>query len=221
MIEIKDLKKIYKVKKGPEVVALRGINITFPTYGLVFILGKSGCGKTTLLNLIGCLDKFDCGDIFFSGVSVKNFSDKEASSYRANNIGFIFQDFLLLEDVTVANNLIIASELQGKKLTIEEVDIALEEVEMKGYLNRRSSELSAGQKQRIAVARALIKDPKVILADEPTGNLDNENSLIIFELLKKISAKKLVIIVSHDSEAAQKYADLIVKMVDGNIIGQE
>jgi ABC-type lipoprotein export system ATPase subunit/ABC-type antimicrobial peptide transport system permease subunit len=218
MIELKKVSKTYKSKKSANTIALKDISIKFPEKGMVFILGKSGSGKSTLLNVLGGLDKYDNGDLIINGKSTKNFSAKEFDAYRNTYIGFIFQDFNILEKYNVYDNVKLSLDLQDKKVSKQEIEATLNKVGIDNLGKRKTNELSGGQKQRVAIARALIKNPDVILADEPTGNLDSTTSTQIFELLKELSKNKLVIIVSHDSESAKKYADRIIELKDGEII---
>ena len=218
MLETIGLTKVYKPKKGNPVTALQDISIRFPDRGMVFLLGKSGSGKSTLLNLLGGLDKYDAGDIVLDEVSTKKFSQSDFDSYRNACMGFIFQEYNVLYDFTVGVNIALAIELQGRRASDEEIDRILQEVDLSGYGRRRPNELSGGQLQRVAIARALVKNPKIILADEPTGALDSVTGRQIFELLKKLSQDKLVIIVSHDREYSEQYADRIIELADGKII---
>lgn len=218
VIELKDIKKTYKSKKGLPTEALKGVNIKFGDKGLCFVLGKSGSGKSTLLNILGGLDNYTSGDIIINGKSTKNFTETDWDAYRNTYIGFIFQEFNLLDNYTVEDNIKLSLELQGKKCSEEEVKQALRMVELDDVLKRKPNELSGGQKQRIAIARALIKNPEIILADEPTGNLDSETSKQIFGVLKILSKRKLVVVVSHDEESAKKYADRIINISDGFVV---
>ena len=219
MLKVKDLVKIYKIGKTKEsVVALNKVSIDFPETGLVFLLGKSGSGKSTLLNAIGGLDTFDSGEIIIKGKSSSDFSQADFDSYRNTFIGFIFQEYNILEEFTVAKNLSIALELQGKKADKEEINKLLEQVDMLEYAKRKPNQLSGGQKQRVAIARALIKNPEIIMADEPTGALDSNTGKQVMDTLKKLSKEKLVIIVSHDREFAEIYGDRIIELKDGSII---
>ncbi len=217
MIELKSLKKIYKSKKGASTTALNDINLKFGNKGMVFIVGKSGSGKSTLLNLLGGLDGVTSGKILINGKDISNFSSKEYDSYRNTYIGFVFQEFNILEDYNVYENISLSLELQNLKSNKNNVDKLLDKLGINGLGNRKVNELSGGQKQRVALARALIKNPEIILADEPTGNLDKNSSAQIFELLKEISKEKLVIVVSHDVESARVYADRIIEIEDGKI----
>lgn len=182
---------------------------------MTFILGKSGSGKSTLLNIIGGLDKYDSGDMSILGKSSKDFTQADFDSYRNTYIGFVFQEFNILEDYDVYENVILALQLQQKEIDKNKVNILLEKLELKDLKHRKVNELSGGQKQRVAIARALIKNPKVILADEPTGNLDSTTGKQVMDLLKEISKEKLVIIVSHDKESANTYGDRIIEIKDG------
>ena len=218
MLSVRNLVKIYKPKKAEPVRALNNVSLEFGDTGLVFLLGKSGSGKSTLLNAIGGLDKFDEGEIIIKGKSSKDFSQSDFDSYRNTFIGFIFQEYNILEEFSVAKNLELAIELQGKKPNKEEVLKLLEQVDMLDYAKRKPNQLSGGQKQRVAIARALIKNPQIIMADEPTGALDSNTGKQVMETLKKLSKEKLVIIVSHDREFAETYGDRIIELKDGNII---
>ena len=218
MLEVKNVKKVYRPKKGQPVNALDGVSIKFPEKGLVFILGKSGSGKSTLLNVLGGLDKIDSGDIIIKGKSSKDFSQSDFDSYRNTYLGFIFQEYNILNEFSVGENIKLAIELQGKKATPEEINKILEEVDLKDYNKRKPNELSGGQKQRVAIARALVKNPEIILADEPTGALDSKTGIQVFETLKKLALEKLVIVVSHDREFAEYYGDRVIELKDGKVI---
>lgn len=218
MLKVCNLVKIYKPKKSPEVRALNNVSIDFGEKGLVFLLGKSGSGKSTLLNAIGGLDKFDSGEIIIKGKSSKEFTQNDFDSYRNTFIGFIFQDYNILEEFTVEKNIELAIELQGKVPNKDKVENLLEQVDIKDYAKRKPNELSGGQKQRVAIARALIKNPEIIMADEPTGALDSNTGKQVMETLKKLSKDKLVIVVSHDREFAELYGDRIIELKDGEII---
>lgn len=208
MLRVQNLEKTYGTRKGVRVRALKGISLNFPERGLVFILGKSGCGKSTLLNLLGGLDRPTSGEIIVAGRSSKDFSNQDLDGYRNNSVGFVFQEYNLLDNYTAGVNVALALELQGKKATRDEVDAILRELDLVNddgttLYDRHINELSGGQKQRIAIARALIKDPKIILADEPTGALDSDTGAELYELFKRLSASRLIIIVSHDIESAK------------------
>lgn len=218
MIELKNVSKTYKSKKSKSTKALDNVSLTLSDKGMTFILGKSGSGKSTLLNVLGGLDKYDSGDMLILGKSSKDFKEADFDSYRNTYVGFIFQEFNILEDYDVYENIILALQLQQKEVDLKKVDDLLEKLELTELKKRKVNELSGGQKQRVAIARALIKDPKIILADEPTGNLDSKTGSGVMDLLKEISKDKLVVIVSHDEEYAKKYGDRIIEIKDGNII---
>lgn len=218
MLSVKNLVKIYKTKGGVEVRALDGVSIDFPETGMVFLLGRSGSGKSTLLNVTGGLDAPSDGEIIVKGASSKNFSASDFDSYRNTYIGFVFQEYNLLNEFSVEQNIAIALQLQNKPNDKDAVDKILESVDLKGLGKRKPNTLSGGQRQRVAIARALIKDPEIIMADEPTGALDDATGKQIFETLKKLSESRLVIVVSHDREFAEEYADRIIELVDGKVI---
>ncbi len=218
MLEVKHLKRIYKLKNADPVYALNDVSIKFPKKGLVFILGKSGSGKSTLLNVIGGLDVADEGEIIIDGKSSKEFSKGELDSYRNTYLGFIFQEYNILSDYTVKENIALALQLQHKKATDEIIDSILKEVDLEGFGKRKPNELSGGQKQRVAIARALVKEPKIIFGDEPTGALDSNTGKQVFETLKKLSKDKLVVVVSHDREFAESFGDRVIELKDGVII---
>lgn len=218
MIELINIKKDYKSKTGNVTNALKEVNIKFDDKGMTFILGKSGSGKSTLLNILGGLDKYDSGDMIILGKSSKDFTQADFDSYRNTYIGFIFQEFNILEDYDVYENIVLALQLQQKVVNDEEINKLLEKLDLSELKKRKVNELSGGQKQRVAIARALIKNPKIILADEPTGNLDSNTGMQVMELLKEISKKRLVIIVSHDTESARQFGDRVIEIKDGKII---
>ena len=217
MLQLIDVKKIYKTKAG-DVAALDGVSLLFPETGMVFITGKSGRGKTTMLNVIGGLDGIDGGEILVYGKKFSEFTAGEYDSYRNTLIGFIFQEYNLLPDYNIEKNVGIADELQGKKTDQEEIERILGSVGIDNFEGRKPGQLSGGQKQRVAIARALIKNPKIIMADEPTGALDSVTGIQVVEELKRLSKEKLVIVISHDLELAKKYADRIIRLVDGKVV---
>ncbi len=218
MLEIKNLTKIYHSKSGNSVKALDNVSITFPETGMVFVLGKSGSGKSTLLNVIGGLDNCDSGEFIIKGKSSTAFVGSDFDAYRNTFIGFIFQEYNVLDDFSVGANIGLALELQGKKATSEKISEILAQVDMLDYAKRKPNELSGGQKQRVAIARALVKDPEIIMADEPTGALDSNTGKQIFDTLKELSKTKLVIVVSHDRDFAERYGDRVIEMKDGQIL---
>lgn len=218
MLEVKDLVKVYKTKGGAEVRALDGITLSFEEKGMVFLLGRSGSGKSTLLNVCGGLDSPDSGEIIVDGVSFESFKAKDYDEYRNKYIGFIFQEYNLIDNFNVEQNISLALELQKEKNKNELVEKSLEQVRLQGYGKRHINELSGGQKQRVAIARALVKNPSMIFADEPTGNLDSITAGEVFDILKKLSEERLIVVVSHDRESAERYGDRIVELQDGAII---
>ncbi len=221
MIRFNDVSKEYKSKRGQITKALTNINFTLQDKGLIFIIGKSGSGKSTLLNILGGLDNKTTGKIYIDNKDIDNFKEKDFDNYRNTYIGFIFQDFNLLEEYNVFDNIMISAKLVRKKVNKNEILNLLNKLDLNGLEYRNINELSGGQKQRVGIARALIKNPKIILADEPTGNLDSTSSLEIFKLLKEISKEKLVVVVSHDLENAYNFKDKILELQDGNIIKNE
>ncbi|MCL2281509.1 MAG: ABC transporter ATP-binding protein/permease [Dehalococcoidia bacterium] len=221
MISIKKLCKTYHPKGGVSVRALNNVYLELPETGMVFILGKAGSGKSTFLNILGGLDRYDSGEIIIEGKSSKSFSQGDFDSYRNTFVGFIFQEYNILQEFSVAKNIGLALELQGKNGDHKTIDAILEKVDLKGYGKRKPNELSGGQKQRVAIARALVKDPAIIMADEPTGALDSSTGRQVLETLRKLSETKLVIVVSHDREYAEQFGARIVEFADGVIVNDE
>ena len=219
MLQLQHISKVYHTA-NQEFHALKDISIRFRENEFVSILGQSGSGKTTLLNIIGGLDQYTSGDLLIQGKSTKQFKDRDWDSYRNHTIGFVFQSYNLIGHQTALSNVEIAMTLSGvskserKKRAIE----ALERVGLKDHLYKKPSQMSGGQMQRIAIARALVNNPKVVLADEPTGALDSETSVQIMELLKDIAKERLVIMVTHNPELAKTYSTRIVQVLDGNIL---
>ena len=219
MLQLQHISKVYHTD-NQEFHALKDISIRFRENEFVSILGQSGSGKTTLLNIIGGLDQYTSADLLIQGKSTKQFKDRDWDSYRNHTIGFVFQSYNLIGHQTALSNVEIAMTLSGvskterKKRAIE----VLERVGLKDHLYKKPSQMSGGQMQRIAIARALVNDPKVVLADEPTGALDSETSVQIMDLLKDIAKERLVIMVTHNPELAQKYSTRIVQVLDGNIL---
>jgi ABC-type lipoprotein export system ATPase subunit len=218
MLELRSVFKSYSLKKGPEVVALHNVSLSFPNHGLIFILGKSGAGKSTLLNLVGGLDRPTKGEILLDGRSFKDFSAQDYDDYRNTVLGFVFQDYNLLDHLNVEGNIALALSLQGEKADFSQVEEVLKKVGLTGYEKRSVNELSGGQKQRVAIARALIKNPSILLADEPTGALDSETSTEILSLLRDLAKEKLVLVVSHDEEFAHQFGERIVTFKDGQVV---
>ena len=217
MIIVKNLTKVYKSKKAKICVALNNVSFSLPSKGLVFVVGKSGSGKSTMLNLLGGLDSLTSGEINVFGNQLNEYSESELYSFRSNIVGFVFQDFHLLDDLTVADNVRLSLKLMDED-DDERVEKALESVELLEYKDRYPRELSGGQQQRVAIARALVKNPDVIFADEPTGNLDSNTTEQIIKLIKEISKEKLVVVVSHNLFDAYEYADRIIELSEGRII---
>ena len=225
MLKLKNIKKVYELgkkkdKNYQQVESLKGINIEFRKSEFVSVLGPSGCGKTTLLNIVGGLDKYTSGDLVINNKSTKEFKDSDWDNYRNHSVGFVFQSYNLIPHQTVLQNVELALTLSGvskaeRKRRATEV---LKKVGLKDKLDVKPNQLSGGQMQRVAIARALVNDPEIILADEPTGALDSKTSVQIMELIKEISKDKLVIMVTHNKELAENYAERIIEMKDGEIL---
>ena len=219
------LKQITKVYSGGEmqVQALRGIDLEFGSSEFAAILGPSGCGKTTLLNIIGGLDQYTDGDLIIRGKSTKQFNESDWDTYRNHAVGFVFQSYNLIPHQTVLANVELALTLSGigreerRRRAIE----ALEKVGLKDQIKKKPNELSGGQMQRVAIARALVNNPEILLADEPTGALDSETSIQVMEILREIARERLVIMVTHNPELANEYADRIIRLLDGKVISDE
>lgn len=219
MLKLIDIKKDY-IMGNDTVHALKGININFRNSEFVSILGPSGCGKTTLLNIIGGLDRYTSGDLVINGTSTKEYKDKDFDTYRNHRIGFVFQNYNLITHLSVLSNVELALTLSGvSKLERREKALeVLERVGLKDQINKKPNQMSGGQMQRVAIARALINDPDIILLDEPTGALDSKTSVEIMELLKEIAEDKLLIMVTHNPDLAEKYSSRIIKLLDGKVI---
>lgn len=219
MLKLIDIKKDY-IMGNDTVHALKGININFRNSEFVSILGPSGCGKTTLLNIIGGLDRYTSGDLVINGTSTKKYKDKDFDTYRNHRIGFVFQNYNLITHLSVLSNVELALTLSGvSKLERREKALeVLERVGLKDQINKKPNQMSGGQMQRVAIARALINDPDIILLDEPTGALDSKTSVEIMELLKEIAEDKLLIMVTHNPDLAEKYSSRIIKLLDGKVI---
>lgn len=219
MLSVKNITKDY-FATGGTVRALRGINIDFREKEIVSILGPSGCGKTTLLNIIGGLDRYSGGDLIINGISTTEFGEETWDAYRNAYIGFVFQNYNLIPHISVLENVEMTLKLSGysqKDYSLLAMD-ALKRVNMDDQANKKPSELSGGQLQRVSIARALVNNPKIILADEPTGALDSELSEQIMSLLKELSSERLVIVVTHNAALAEKYSDRIIEMKDGVVV---
>ena len=218
MLELKNITKDY-VSGDSTVQALKGISIEFRKSEFVSILGQSGCGKTTLLNIIGGLDRYTSGDLVINGKSTKKFKDKDWDAYRNYSVGFVFQSYNLIPHQTILSNVELALTISGvsREERKERAIKALEDVGLKEQIHKKPNQLSGGQMQRVAIARALVNNPDIILADEPTGALDTKTSVQIMEILKEISKDKLIVMVTHNPELAEKYSTRIVRILDGVI----
>lgn len=218
MLELRDIKKDYLSGENT-VHALKGISLKFRSSEFISILGQSGCGKTTMLNIIGGLDKYTTGDLIINGKSTKNFKDRDWDAYRNHSIGFVFQSYNLIPHQSVLQNVELALTLSGvsKKERVKRAKQALIDVGLESQMNKRPSEMSGGQMQRVAIARAIVNNPDIILADEPTGALDSTTSVQIMEILKNLAKDRLVIMVTHNPELAKTYSTRIINMLDGEI----
>jgi len=223
MLELKNIKKSYILDKNNSIPVLHDLSLTFNDYGFAAILGPSGCGKTTMLNIIGGLDRYDSGDLIVDNKSTKDYKDVDWDTYRNRKIGIVFQNYNLIPHLTVLSNVELALTLSGSsvKFRKKKAKEALNKVGLGDMINKRPNQLSGGQMQRVAIARAIVNDPKIILADEPTGALDSKTSIQVMDILKELSKTRLVIIVTHNEELANKYATRIIRMKDGVIIGDE
>ena len=219
ILELKDIKKDYKLADNV-VPALKGVSMAFRHNEFVSILGPSGCGKTTMLNIIGGLDQYTSGDLIIKGQSTKKFKGGDWDTYRNHSIGFVFQGYNLIPHLSVLGNVELALTLAGisSKERKQRAMAVLERVGLKNECKKRPNQLSGGQMQRVAIARALVNNPEILLADEPTGALDSKTSVQIMELIKEISKERLVIMVTHNTELAEKYSSRIIKLLDGKVI---
>lgn len=219
MLELANIRKTYG-KDESAVEALKGVSIKFRENEFVSILGQSGCGKTTLLNIVGGLDQYTSGDLIINGVSTKDYTDADWDTYRNHSIGFIFQSYNLIPHQTVLANVELALTLSGisKAERRKRAMQALDKVGLRAHVNKRPNQLSGGQMQRVAIARALINNPDILLADEPTGALDSETSIQVMNLLKEIAKDRLVVMVTHNPELAEEYSTRIIKLHDGNLV---
>jgi len=219
MLELRNITKVYSTV-GEKVEALKGINLKFRECEFVSILGPSGCGKTTMLNIIGGLDGYTSGDLIINGISTKKYKDRDWDAYRNHSIGFVFQSYNLIPHQTVLANVELALTLSGvsKRERRKRAKEALEKVGLADQIRKKPAQLSGGQMQRVAIARAIVNNPDIILADEPTGALDTETSVQVLDILKEIAKDRLVIMVTHNPDLAERYSTRIVKMLDGKII---
>lgn len=218
-VTVKNIVKDY-VSGDETVHALKGVSLTFRENEFVSILGQSGCGKTTMLNIIGGLDQYTSGDLIINGKSTKDFKDKDWDAYRNHSIGFVFQSYNLIPHQNVLSNVELALTLSGvskaerKQRAIE----ALEKVGLKDQIYKKPNQMSGGQMQRVAIARALVNNPDILLADEPTGALDSATSIQIMDLLKEVAQDRLVIMVTHNPDLAKQYSTRIIRLLDGKIV---
>ena len=218
MLELRDITKVYEMN-GSEIHALRGVSLAFRDSEFVAILGHSGCGKTTLLNIVGGLDQYTSGDLIIDHVSTKQYKDRDWDAYRNHSVGFVFQNYNLIPHQTVLSNVELALTISGvgkaerRRRAIE----ALEKVGLGDQLSKKPNQMSGGQMQRVAIARALVNDPEILLADEPTGALDSETSVQVMEILKEVARDRLVVMVTHNPELAEEYATRIVRIKDGQL----
>jgi putative ABC transport system permease protein len=218
LLELRQITKTYRTS-GETIEALKGISLQFRRSEFVSVLGPSGCGKTTLLNIIGGLDQYTSGDLIINGKSTKDFNDRDWDTYRNHSVGFVFQSYNLIPHQTVLQNVELALTLTGvskkerRRLAVE----ALQRVGLGDQLRKKPNEISGGQMQRVAIARAIVNDPDIVLADEPTGALDSETSEVVMDILKEISKDRLVVMVTHNSELADKYSTRIVRLLDGRV----
>ena len=222
MLELREIVKEYYTQ-DETVRALKGVSVKFRESEFVSILGPSGCGKTTLLNIVGGLDRYTSGDLIINGKSTTKFTDKDWDTYRNHSIGFVFQSYNLIPHQTVLENVELALTLSGVKAAErrERAKAVLEKVGLGSKINARPNQLSGGQMQRVAIARALINNPDILLADEPTGALDSKTSVQIMDLLKEISSEMLIIMVTHNPELAEKYSSRIIRLLDGELVGDD
>ena len=219
MLALKNITKVYDAG-GQKVEALRGVDMVFRKSEFVAVLGPSGCGKTTLLNIVGGLDQYTDGDLVISGRSTKEFKDRDWDAYRNHKVGFVFQSYNLIPHQSVLANVELALTLSGvsRQERRRRAKEALEKVGLGDQLRKKPNQMSGGQMQRVAIARALVNDPEILLADEPTGALDSETSVQVMELLKEIAGDRLVIMVTHNPDLADTYANRIIRLLDGRVI---
>ena len=224
MVTLQNLDKYYYRHKSNQIHVINGTSLEFGETGLTALLGPSGCGKTTLLNVIGGLDKADKGKIYINGQKITGRTARSVDKIRNLNIGYIFQNYNLINTMTVFDNVAMVLKMVGikdEKEIKEKVEYALELVGMYRYRKRYADMLSGGERQRVGIARAIVKNPSIIIADEPTGNLDSANTLEVMNIIKSISREKLVILVTHEENLAEFYADRIIRLRDGKVISDE
>ena len=220
MLQIKNVSKKYKTGELVQM-ALDDVSLNLRDSEFISILGPSGSGKTTLLNIIGGLDRYDSGDLIINGISTKKYKDRDWDSYRNHTIGFVFQSYNLIPHQNILSNVELALTISGisKSERKKRAKEALEKVGLGDQLHKRPNQMSGGQMQRVAIARALVNDPDILLADEPTGALDSETSIQVMDLLNEVAKDRLVIMVTHNPELAEKYANRVVNLADGKITG--
>ncbi len=218
MLQIKNISKQYRTGELVQN-ALNDVSLNFRDNEFVAILGPSGSGKTTLLNIIGGLDRYDSGDLIINGISTKKYKDRDWDSYRNHTIGFVFQSYNLIPHQNILSNVELALTISGisKSERKKRAKEALEKVGLGDQLHKRPNQMSGGQMQRVAIARALVNDPDILLADEPTGALDSETSIQVMDLLNEVAKDRLVIMVTHNPELAEKYANRVVNLADGKL----
>ena len=218
MLQLKGITKNY-LSGDNEVKALKGIDLEFRESEFVSILGQSGCGKTTMLNIIGGLDRYTSGDLVINGKSTKQFKDKDWDTYRNHSVGFVFQSYNLIPHQTVLANVELALTISGvgKEERRKRAINALTKVGLGDQINKKPNQMSGGQMQRVAIARALVNDPDILLADEPTGALDSKTSEQVMEILKDISKDRLIIMVTHNPTLAEKYSTRVIRVLDGAV----
>ena len=224
MIRLEKVNKYFNKRKRNEIHVINETTLSFPEKGLVVLQGPSGCGKTTLLNAIGGLDNINKGQIFVNEERITKRSAGKIDGIRNANIGYIFQNYNLIDNMTVHDNVAIVLKMIGikdKAAIKEKVEYALDLVGMYRYRNRYADMLSGGERQRVAIARAIVKNPYIIIADEPTGNLDSKNTLEVMNIIKIISKEKLVIMVTHEEKLAKFYGDRIIRLMDGSVVSEE
>ena len=224
MVRLEHVNKYFFRRRRNEIHAINDTSLDLQGQGLVALLGPSGCGKTTLLNAIGGLDKVDQGEIYVNGQRISRRMSGKVDQIRTLNVGYIFQNYNLVDNMTVFDNVAIALRMVGMKdrnQIRERVNYVLEKVGMYRYRNRYADMLSGGERQRVAIARAIVKNPSIVIADEPTGNLDSRNTLEVMNIIRSISEERLVILVTHEEKLADFYADRIVRILDGKVVSDE
>ena len=221
MVRLENVNKYFNRRKKNEIHVINDTSLNMENKGLIALLGPSGCGKTTLLNVIGGLDKVNGGRVYINGEKITGRRAGKVDKIRNLNVGYIFQNYNLVDNMTVFDNVAIALKMVGvkdKKEIEEKVNYVLEKVGMYRYRNRYADMLSGGERQRVGIARAIVKNPAIVIADEPTGNLDSKNTLEVMNIIKAISEDKLVILVTHEEQLADFYASRIIRILDGRVV---